>query len=873
MRIAKLVLWGLIAILLLTVSGVGLFVSTFDPNSYRELLGKSIEEATGRKLIIDGELSLSVWPQIALRAEGVSLANPDGFATHQPMLRTSALEATIEVAPLLQREMNIDGVVFYSPVLLLQQMADGTNNWSDLHERFDKPTSESAAPLAVTLTTVSLRDATVSLQQPDSLLRATTLDMDAHFVASNSITLTTEGAWHTDAATHPAIFSLKTAINLGERQILLTGVALESALPSSPLSTQFSAPPRNQQEDILTLTTAKIEIDADLTNARIEQGNIKLANSNFSVNAALTNLPDAIQLTTNLSANGADTAALLAWAGVELPQSLPATRLGPLDLTATLTASLGDASEGSIQIPRFSAGLTRLQLKTDGALRLTSSGSARGTLNMLAPIDLHALTQALPEMFATDLFFAADSTGTAFAKPTLQSLRTDFRWTPALGSTPAQLDFSNTHFNALGITGSATGTTDMTDSSVTTRTAATLAEFSPKQVLTYFSEPISTEDPNAFSTASGTLSLLQDATGTHLTQLNIALDESQLRGKISVLDAPVLTLRFDATLDTLNATGYLTPSVTADRNPNATMISTQDTDLLGDMVLPTELLHRYDLSGSFRINQLQLYDLLLGDAGGRITLGNGQATLNNLSARLYGGSFIGKVGFTEDSDGLPELSVTGDLQRVAVQSLLQALSNTQAFSGRGNVQINMTGRGKTALEAVQSAGGKLGLRMEKGRYSGINIGHELCRLYNGLRNKPAPPAPEDTNTVFDSFSATANVLNGKAQTNDLLASNSYFKLSGTGLAQLARQSIDYNLDIELTGPIEITHCETLTPYIGRRIPVRLTGTFANPKLRPDFGKLVQREIVRRVEDKLTEKLFDLLGGKKAEPDNPTPPEN
>jgi len=110
---------------------------------------------------------------------------------------------------------------------------------------------------------------------------------------------------------------------------------------------------------------------------------------------------------------------------------------------------------------------------------------------------------------------------------------------------------------------------------------------------------------------------------------------------------------------------------------------------------------------------------------------------------------------------------------------------------------------------------------------------------------------------------------GLAQTDDLVASNSYLKVSGQGTTQLAQQSIKYDLDIELTGPIEETNCETLTPYIGSRIPVRLTGNFANPTLRPDFGKLAKREIRRRVEEKLTEKLLDIFGGNKTG-DEPAP---
>lgn len=846
----KTLLWAILALVILVGIGIGVFVATFDPNSYRELLGDTVKQTTGRKLSIAGDLSLAVWPKIALRAEQLSLANPEGYGP-EPMLTAKALEATIAVAPLLQREVNIDGVVLYSPVITLRESGPDQNNWSDLQARFTEdaadPRAESAqgAETEVQLNLVTLENALISLQTPDEELSVSALNLELGFPTKTELSLTASGRLQTDSNAEPAEFAASTNITLGEAQTLLQQTQLTWALSAS---------------EQLELSIPRVELSADQQQAQIEEGRVTLADSVLNFSAALSDLLTTPRFEANVTTAGANTQALLKLAALELPDNVPANRLGKLDGQAKLSGALAGDDRGAIRVHNFSAALSGLALSATGHMDLDPSGAARGKLE-LAPMDLASLASTLPDLLDPELFQPQSN------KPTLQTLRSDFDWVPAKPSGVATLNFSNTQLQVLGLTAQLNGKTRLTDPTVTTTTAVTLEEFSPRQLLTYFSDELATEDPGALGSASGTLTLQQDATGTHLRDLKVNIDDSQLRGEISMLEGAIPTLRFDTSLNRLNASNYLEPT------DNSATASASADDVLGDLVLPTELLHAYDLDGSFRINQLQLFDLQMGDAGAQIILGNGNAALNNLSARLYGGTFIGKVGFRELAD-TPELAITGDLQQVDIASLVDAASSTHDFTGRGNVQINMTGRGTTALAAVQSAAGTFGMQLEQGTYTGINIGHELCKLYNLLRNEPAPPATDDPATRFDTFSATATVTNGLAQTNDLLASNGYMKISGSGSSQLAKQSINYDIDIELVGPIEAENCETLTPYIGSRIPVRVTGDLSNPKLRPDFGKLAKREIKRRVEEKvtekITEKLFDIFGRKKAETETETP---
>ena len=81
---------------------------------------------------------------------------------------------------------------------------------------------------------------------------------------------------------------------------------------------------------------------------------------------------------------------------------------------------------------------------------------------------------------------------------------------------------------------------------------------------------------------------------------------------------------------------------------------------------------------------------------------------------------------------------------------------------------------------------------------------------------------------------------------------------GGGTLALVEQRLDFDLDAKLTGKIAIPGCETLEPYIGDRLPFDIHGTVTEPTIRPDFSKLAQRKLREEVQDRLKDKLRDIL---------------
>ena len=123
------VLYVVIGLVVLLVAAVLIGPSFVDWNKYKPEITAEAEKATGRALAIDGDLSLSILPAPTLTAEGVRFANVEGASTAD-MVTLQALDVRVALGPLLSGDIKVESVTLVDPVIVLEALADGTNNWT-----------------------------------------------------------------------------------------------------------------------------------------------------------------------------------------------------------------------------------------------------------------------------------------------------------------------------------------------------------------------------------------------------------------------------------------------------------------------------------------------------------------------------------------------------------------------------------------------------------------------------------------------------------------------------------------------------------------------------------------------------------------------
>lgn len=91
-------------------------------------LTAQVESATGRKLTVDGDLSLSVLPNLAVEMNDVHFANAPGSDVAD-MAALDALKVVLKVMPLFSGTVEVSEFVLVEPKIHLEVAADGTPNW------------------------------------------------------------------------------------------------------------------------------------------------------------------------------------------------------------------------------------------------------------------------------------------------------------------------------------------------------------------------------------------------------------------------------------------------------------------------------------------------------------------------------------------------------------------------------------------------------------------------------------------------------------------------------------------------------------------------------------------------------------------------
>ncbi|MDP6404601.1 MAG: AsmA family protein [Alphaproteobacteria bacterium] len=124
----KKILFGGLALLVVAVAALLIAPGFIDWNAYKSEIAERAQAATGRRLDIKGDLSLTLLPAPALSVEGLALESIAG-AQEPTMVALQSAEARVALWPLLRGEVQVDEVRLVKPVITLERLADGRANW------------------------------------------------------------------------------------------------------------------------------------------------------------------------------------------------------------------------------------------------------------------------------------------------------------------------------------------------------------------------------------------------------------------------------------------------------------------------------------------------------------------------------------------------------------------------------------------------------------------------------------------------------------------------------------------------------------------------------------------------------------------------
>jgi len=189
---------GIIALLLVTIGGAAVYLTTqFDPNAYKAQIAAKVSETLGRKLTINGPVSFTVFPSIKLSLADVTLDNAD-WAGKEPMVQVKNLDASLSVAPLLQKQIVVEAVTLKGATLNLMQIG-GRNNWTFASAKpAEKPGTElqqknPSQPLSLEILALNISDTNLNYNANGKITKLQITDAKTSVRPTDPLALTANG--------------------------------------------------------------------------------------------------------------------------------------------------------------------------------------------------------------------------------------------------------------------------------------------------------------------------------------------------------------------------------------------------------------------------------------------------------------------------------------------------------------------------------------------------------------------------------------------------------------------------------------------------------------------------------------------------------
>lgn len=128
LKLLAIVAGAIIVLVIVVAAAVAIFV---DPNDYKGRIEAAVAQQTGRKLTLEGDLDLRLFPTLRLAVGRATLGNAPGFGD-APFAEIRSAELELAILPLLARRIEVHEVSLDGLVLNLARDAQGRNNWQDL---------------------------------------------------------------------------------------------------------------------------------------------------------------------------------------------------------------------------------------------------------------------------------------------------------------------------------------------------------------------------------------------------------------------------------------------------------------------------------------------------------------------------------------------------------------------------------------------------------------------------------------------------------------------------------------------------------------------------------------------------------------------
>ncbi len=147
-------------LVVLVIVAVGIFLATFDVNSYHTQIQNALQQQLGRSVKL-GNMSLGIFP-LEFKVQNIVIAEDPKFGA-VPFVQAKELDVSVHLLPLLHKDVEVDSISLQRPVVELIKSKEGVWNFASIGANKPKVESSSSSSGEFSLSKLTIQDGQVAL--------------------------------------------------------------------------------------------------------------------------------------------------------------------------------------------------------------------------------------------------------------------------------------------------------------------------------------------------------------------------------------------------------------------------------------------------------------------------------------------------------------------------------------------------------------------------------------------------------------------------------------------------------------------------------------------------------------------------------------
>jgi AsmA protein len=384
-----------------------------------------------------------------------------------------------------------------------------------------------------------------------------------------------------------------------------------------------------------------------------------------------------------------------------------------------------------------------------------------------------------------------------------------------------ELSYSSAHLN-----GSVAATRILDDFSAAgsvTLAPMVLSDFLPRVGM----QLPKTRDPKALTQFSASTDFTYAAKTLSLDKLKVNLDETGLQGLLKWSGGDAASLKFELDVDRIDLDRYRAPEGAAESQ------APQPKEK------PAEKAAQWEIAGTLKVAAAHFSRLDFTNL--KVTLASKDmiTRLFPIESQIDGGRYSGDI--TWDQRGTtPALSMDEHLTGIDMARLLAGTPQKNRLSGHATLTLKASANGGSAEAILNTLNGHLDANLAEGAIEGIDLAYDV-NVAQALIERAAPTRENSGRTRFDAFKMSSQITNGVAETHDLVIASQLLRVTGQGTANLSSKALNLQLQASILAAPSAKAID---------IPVKVTGTYIDPRVKPDVEAIAKGELKQKLQDVL-----------------------